>query len=248
MRDALREALLDVLALVLPAECAGCGREGRELCAACRAQLTPAPVATTAPGGIRVYAGAPYEGRVRRVVLACKQGRTGLAGPLAALLGVALAAALADAAARSVPVELCVVPSTRAASRRRGFDPARLVLDRAGGRDARVLRPARAHDVQKGLGRDERRANLRGVHRARGRLDGRSFLIVDDVVTTGATVGEAARAIRQAGGEVVAAVAIAATPLRGGAGRLPRESARAPDDKVRRPGYGGPKGAKETTA
>jgi len=140
------------------------------------------------------------------------------------------------------------VPSTRAAFRRRGFDPARLVLARAGGRDARVLRPARAHDVQKGLGRDARRANLRGVHRARGRLDGRSFLIVDDVVTTGATVSEAARAIREAGGEVIAAVAIAATPLRAEAGRLPRESARPPDDKVRRPGYGGPKGAKETTA
>jgi predicted amidophosphoribosyltransferase len=182
-------------------------------------------VRAASPGGIRVYAGASYDELVRRVVLACKQGRTGLANPLAGLLAVALEAALAEVAlagalteagAAELHVELCAVPSTRAAYRRRGFDPARLVLARTGQTDARVLRPARPHHVQKGLGRDVRRTNLRGVHRARGRLDGRTFLLIDDVVTTGATIDEAARAIREAGGEVLAAVAIAATPLRGG--------------------------------
>jgi predicted amidophosphoribosyltransferase len=146
---------------------------------------------------------------VRRVGLAYKEGRTALAVPLAALLAAALAEAEPGAG-----VELCVAPSTRAAFRRRGFDPARLVLARTGRRDARVLRPARPHHVQKGLGREERGANLHGVHRARYRLDGRRFLLVDDVVTTGATLAEAARAIRAAGGEVVGAVVVAATPLR----------------------------------
>ena len=51
-------------------------------------------------------------------------------------------------------------------------------------------------------------------------------LLVDDVVTTGATIGEAARALREAGGEVLGAVAIAATPLRGRSGR-PRTEASA---------------------
>ena len=228
MRDTVREALLDALALVLPVECAGCGSEGRELCAACRERLAPELVRATAPGGLRVYAGAPYDGVVRRVVLACKSGRTGLAGPLAGLLAAALAAVFAEAASGSVAVELCAVPSTRAAYRRRGFDPARHVLARTAHRDVRVLRPARRHDVQKGLGRDERHANLRGVHWARGRLDGRVFVLVDDVVTTGATIAEAARAIREAGGEVLAAVAIAATPRRGGSpwpSRRPSETA-----------------------
>jgi predicted amidophosphoribosyltransferase len=210
--DELREWLLDALALALPAACAGCGADGRELCALCRERLSPQLVRTTAPGGVPVCAGAPYDELVQRVVLAAKEGRTGLAVPLATLLAAALADAAPDAG-----VELCAVPSTRAAYRRRGFDPSRLVLSRAGQRDARVLRAARPHRVQKGLGREDRRVNLRGVHRARYRLDGRRFLLVDDVVTTGATIAEVARAIREAGGEVVGAVAVAATPLRGAA-------------------------------
>src|SRR5690606_24397321 len=159
------------------------------------------------------------DGLVRRIVLACKQGRTGLASPLAALLAEALADALADTASTSPVVELCAVPSTRAAYRRRGFDPVRLVLARTGYRDAGVLRTARPHDTQKAIGRDARRASLSGVHRARGRLEGRTFRLVGDVVTTGATIGEAARALREAGGGVLGAVAIAATPLRGRSGR-----------------------------
>ncbi len=228
---AVREALLDALALVLPTACVGCAREGRELCPGCRARLVPELVRATAPGGVPVFAGARYDGLVRRVVLACKQGRTGLAAPLAGLLAAALASAASATpdGQRRVEldgqrrIELCAVPSTRAAYRRRGFDPARLVLARSGNRDARVLRAARPHDVQKGLTRHERSANLNGVHRARGRLDGRSFVLVDDVVTTGATIGEVARAVREAGGEVLAAVAIAATPLRGSPRRVPTE-------------------------
>ena len=203
----VREWLLDALALVLPTMCVGCGAEGRELCASCRARLTPAPVRTLAPGGVPVVAAVPYRDTVQRVLLACKQGRTSLAAPLAAALATALATA-----APGPEVELCAVPSTRAAFRRRGFDPARLVLARTGHRDARVLRPARPHRVQKGLGRDARRANLHGVHRARGRLDGRRFLLVDDVVTTGATLGACARALRAGGGRVLGALVLSAAP------------------------------------
>ncbi|MBN9139651.1 MAG: ComF family protein [Micrococcales bacterium] len=205
----IREALLDALALVLPVACAGCGHDGRELCTTCRGRLRGDPMRGVVPGGVPVVAGARYTDLVRRVVLACKEGRTSLAAPLAQLLAEAIALA-----APPPDVELCVVPSTRAAFRRRGFDPARLVLARTGHRDARVLRAARPHRTQKTLGRDDRRANLRGVHRARYRLDGRRFLLVDDVVTTGATLAEAARAIREAGGEVAGAVVVAATPLR----------------------------------
>jgi len=157
-----------------------------------------------------VVAAAPYAGTVQRVLLALKDGRTPMAAALAPLLSSALAAAGAPAG-----VELAAVPSTRAALRRRGYDPVLLVLARTGSRSAQVLRPARAHRVQKGLGRAERHENLHGVHRARRSLHGRRFLLVDDVVTTGATLAEAARAIRDAGGEVVGAVAIAATPRLG---------------------------------
>lgn len=203
---AVREALLDALAWILPVECAGCAAPDRMLCEACRRRTVPHPVVTSA-GGIDVVAGAPYSGTVQRVVLALKDGRTSTASVLAPLLAAALARTDADAG-----VELAPVPSSRAAMRRRGFDPVLLVLSRTGAAWSRVLRPARAHRVQKGLGRAERQQNLRGVHRARGRLDGRRFLLVDDVVTTGSTLAEAARAIREAGGEVLGAVAVAATP------------------------------------
>ncbi|QNO37006.1 ComF family protein [Protaetiibacter sp. SSC-01] len=245
----VREALLDAVALVLPVACAGCGADGRELCDACRARLRAAePVRTVAPGGIRVFAGAAYGDLVQRVVLAAKDGRTGLATPLAGLLTAAVALAVDDEAVPDA-AEACAIPSSRAAFRRRGYDPVRLVLARAGIRHVRVLRPARPHRTQKGLARDDREANLRGVHRARGPLDGRVFVLVDDVVTTGATLAEAARAIRHAGGEVVAAVAIAATPLRSARrARLTRSPQRKAGDNPDGPGYGGRKGAKETTA
>jgi len=228
----MREWLLDALALVLPSACAGCGMEGRELCADCRARLVPRPVRRTLPDGLPVAAGAEYRGAVRRILLAYKEeGRTVLGGPLAGLL----AAALADGA-WGPEVELCAVPSTRAAYRRRGFDPVRGILARTGLPAVRLLAPARAHAQQKALGRTERQENLHGVHRARGRLEGRRVLLVDDVVTTGATLAEAARAIRAAGGEVVGAVAIAATPLRRIA---PGGDGSSAGDKRTGPGYGG---------
>jgi len=81
----------------------------------------------------------------------------------------------------------------------------------AGGRPARVLLPARRSGVQKALGVEERAANRLGAFVASRRLDGRRFVVVDDVLTSGATISEAVRAIAAAGGEVVAAATLAFT-------------------------------------
>lgn len=212
----MRAALLDALALVLPVDCAGCGRADRALCTACRRALTPVIRREILGALPPLYVAARYEGPLRGVLLAFKGGRTGLVRDLAPMLAAAIARAVSDA---EPGVELCAVPSSGAAYRRRGFDPVRMLV-RATGRDsARVLRRAARHPDQKALGRRQRLQNLAGVYRARSRLDGRSFIIIDDIVTSGATLAAVSTAIRDAGGRLVAVVALAATPRTGSARR-----------------------------
>jgi predicted amidophosphoribosyltransferase len=121
------------------------------------------------------------------------------------------------------------VPSTRAAVRRRGHDPtlritaAAVAALRARGVPVRRV-PALAHARrvadQAGLPMAGRAANLAGaLHVARpGAVAGRRVVLVDDVITTGSTLAEAARALCAAGAEVPAAAVIAATPRRCRAG------------------------------
>ncbi|MEU9016312.1 phosphoribosyltransferase family protein [Actinomadura sp. NPDC048394] len=80
------------------------------------------------------------------------------------------------------------------------------------------LRQCRRVADQAGLGAKARRDNLSGALEAVGRapLAGRRVVLVDDVITTGASLAEAARALRAAGADVVAAATVAATPLRRG--------------------------------
>jgi len=225
-------ALLDALAVVFPVECAGCGRADRVLCAECRAALRPS---TAGPSALRPIAHSPsalsptvhfqtiadqtpvfsalrYEGVVRSVVLDFKErGRTDLARPLSQATRVAIDAAVAGLTA---PVEVCPIPSSRSALRRRGFGPVEVLVRGCGLRAARVLALSTEAMQQKTLGRVGREVNIRGSLRARAPLHGRRFIIVDDIITTGSTVSEAVRALRAAGGEVLAAATLAFTPRR----------------------------------
>lgn len=209
------EALRDALAVLLPVSCAGCGADGRTLCAACLADLQPVPRSRPLSDGTALVSALRYEGVVSRCILAVKEeGRTDAARALSRPLAAAVGLALSDVPPGR-PVELVTIPSSRRAVRRRGYDPVRLLLRRAGlPAPASGLLSSRARDDQKRLGRADRRHNLENAMRARGRLDGRRFLLVDDVVTTGSTLLEAARALRAAGAEVVAAATLAATPRR----------------------------------
>lgn len=100
--------------------------------------------------------------------------------------------------------------------RARGYDPVRLLLRRAGVGAPVVagLRVARRTRDQAGLPAAERERNLRGALRGRPVLAGRRLLIVDDVLTTGATLREAARAATEAGGAVLGAAVLARVPRR----------------------------------
>jgi ComF family protein len=208
----LRDALLDALAVLLPVECAGCGADDRALCDSCRAAL--APDLTVRDVGLPVWAGLRYEGVTRAVMLAFKeQGRVDAARALAPGLAAAVRAALAAAGPGS-PVWLVPVPGTRAADRRRGYRPVRVLMARAQLVPARAFAAARPHSVQKGLSVELRDRNLRGTLLVRSPVRGRRILIIDDVVTSGATLREAARVLREAGADVVGAAVVASTPRR----------------------------------
>jgi predicted amidophosphoribosyltransferase len=204
---AARRAVLDAWGVLLPTACSGCDEPDRALCTACRARLHPA-VRVTERGGVRVWAALDYAGVPRRVIASFKDGgRTDAAGALAEPLLAAVRAALAAAepAAARYPdagIRLVTIPSSRRAWRARGFHPVDLLLRRAGLAPSRVL-SARETSDQVGLGRAARARNRDGSLRARRDLTGVRCLLVDDIVTTGATILEARRAILVAGGEVV---------------------------------------------
>ncbi|MFI2033813.1 ComF family protein [Streptomyces bottropensis] len=206
----------DLTDLVLPAECGGCGRLRAVLCPECRAALTgaapcrvrPVPEPTGLPA---VHAAAPYEDAVRATLIGHKErGALALAGPL----GTALAGAVrAGGAGGGGPVVLVPVPSARRAVRARGHDPARRIALAAAGelrrtgtpaRVAGVLRQRRAVADQAGLDSRQRLENLAGaLEVAAGGtplLNGGAIVLVDDLMTTGASLAEAARAVRAARG------------------------------------------------
>ncbi|MET7646410.1 ComF family protein [Streptomyces sp. NPDC005426] len=210
----------EIAGLVLPVDCGGCGRTRTELCEECAAQLyggaprrvRPDPEPTGLPV---VHAAAGYEHAVRAVLLAHKErGALGLAGAVGRALAGAVRAG-AGVSPGEAPLLLVPVPSARRAVAARGHDPVRRIalaaaaeLRRAGtsARVAAVLRQRRPVADQSGLGARERRANLAGalgVVAGGGRLlaAGR-VVLVDDLLTTGASLAEAARAIDGAGGWV----------------------------------------------
>ncbi len=220
-------------ALVLGAACVGCGRPGRALCGGCASRLpttatlrwpTPTPVGLVPP-----YALGDYDDVLRALVLAHKEHRVlALTRPLGELLARALVEARAGPA---VPLVLVPVPSRPRAVRQRGHDPT-LAMVRVAARTlgrgsthlapvvvARLLRVRPGLVDQAGLDAAARAANLAGsmavsssaVRHLGRRLPRAHLLLCDDVVTTGATLREAQRALEASGLPVHAAATVAAT-------------------------------------
>ncbi|PRB19317.1 ComF family protein [Microbacterium sp. MYb62] len=204
---------VEVAALLLAATCGGCGEPGILLCGKCREALRPELQDSMTPRGLRVRAAFPFDGVAARCIRRLKgEGETFLARPLGAALAEALAL-------ETTPTTWVVpVPTTAKAFRRRGYRVPDLLIRRAHVEPQRVLSVAADTIDQRGLGAHDRAANVHRTMRARRRGEGAEAVIVDDVVTTGATLDEAARALHAGGFRVVAAVALAATPRRGGFG------------------------------
>jgi predicted amidophosphoribosyltransferase len=193
-----------LVALLGPARCVGCGSVGALLCGGCAARAGRAAPGLPVRGVDRVLAPWAYEGPARALVLALKlDGSRSAAAPLAAAMA---AEALTGGVLGGI---VAWVPGRAPDRRRRGFDHAEVLarrVARALGLGARpLLGLVREPSDQASLSARARRRNLVGAFTATPCRD--PVLLVDDVVTTGATAAACASALRSAGCPLVEVLA-----------------------------------------
>ena len=216
--------------------CTRCDLALRRLATAAGADV---PARRAARPRVPAWAWGVYAAPLDAVLTAWKdEGRRDLTALLAPLLAESIRAAVpGERGAQALrspssarPMLLVPVPSSRGSVRRRGDAPveglATVALHELPAAAAAGLRvvPALTHVrrvvEQSRLGAERRRENLSGAMRVGARwsacIEGRPCIVVDDIVTTGATLDEAERALRAAGASEVTAAVIAATPRRFG--------------------------------
>lgn len=211
-----------VVDLLLPPTCAGCGAEGASFCATCTWSLArrerepagwPIGLPATIPEGIlQLEWCAAFSGPVRSAIHALKYGGDRrAAGPLAA----AMAARWLSAGRGGDLLTWVPVHPTR--KRERGFDQAELLCrTMAAQLGLPVLGSLQRHHrtvAQHALGRAQRAANVGEAFVVppawRPMVAGRWVVVVDDIVTTGATLASCARALLDGGAAAVSALAVA---------------------------------------
>lgn len=212
----LGAALLEV---VLPLECGGCGAPSTRWCAACAASLQVNPgepdvVVPRVDPGVPVFALGRYVGPRRQSIVAVKErGRRDLVAPLARTMALGVHR-LVEWGVLAAPLTLVPAPTRRSAARRRGGDPvARMAAAACAAcpdiHVAPVLRTTAWVRDSVGLSGADRERNIAGRVLVSRPLPAGEVLVVDDIVTTGATAREAVRALGAAGVPVAAVLALA---------------------------------------
>jgi len=197
-----------LLELVAPSRCAACGEAARAVfCGACG---VPCPPPLESFSGLPLVAAGSYEGSLKEAV---KRYKYGACPELAAGLSTLLAPRL-EALALSKGDAFVPVPLHPARLAERGYNQAAL-LARALARAhsarflPRLLERRRDTSKQAALDRGARGENISGAFQQRQAFGSGRVVLVDDVVTTGATVRDCLRALAQGGTEVLAVAALA---------------------------------------
>lgn len=204
-----------MLDLVLPLMCGGCGSPSVRWCddCACAFSTQPAVVSTRVDPGVPVLSLGRYAGVRRQTIVTMKErGRRDLAAPL----GIVLARGVDQLLRWNLierPVTLVPAPTRWTAARGRGGDPVTAVAAVAarmpGVHIASLLRMKMGARDSVGLSAAARQHNVAGrIALRRTARPATELMLVDDVVTTGATVAESVRVLKSAGFRVAAALTL----------------------------------------
>lgn len=205
-----------LIELLYPAKCVFCMRllekEETDLCASCRRDLPFCEgKVRRAPRSAGTVAVFWYEDAVREAILRYKfRGRVQYSHAFGRLLAVKIAAANAEYDL------ICHVPVSRARRARRGYDQAerlaKAVGEELGMKPRRLLRKIRNNPAQSGIrSPEQRQANVLGVYRCADpeAVRDQKILLIDDVMTTGATLSECCKTLLDAGAAQVCCAALA---------------------------------------
>lgn len=205
-----------LLDLVLPLECGGCGAPGTRWCSTCASTLAvhtdqPIVISPRLDPGVPVFSLGRYAGARRAAVIAMKEhGRTDLIAPIAMAVGDGLTRLLAWGIVEA-PLTVVPAPTRRSAARRRGGDPVTALARTAAVPGTDVVPALRMRAFTRdsvGLSPGQRQRNIAGRVKLCTPVCG-EVMLLDDVVTTGATACESVRVLQTAGAHVTAILAVA---------------------------------------